>query len=600
MNKQPRSWVPAGVASAGVALVLAVAPLAVASTGTDDGTGTVTAADQTVSTATHDSASNTNTSAPADLGGDADKDDAGKKAADAEGETDPEATAAETPDAAETAIASETETATATETDAATATETETAAATATPDSVADAVENESGDPLESHGGTQAVVPSNDPVEVRQTEQVQAPVAPTATAEADGATTQTIEVETPAPAAQVESLAVKSVAAAPDDQSSTADAAPTAATLVMSAASDAVTTAVTPSENLFTVLGSFVFGLYAAVLRLFEGSPTLPAGSTVTVRQSSLTIDVAGGLTVPAYWYFPADASPDRLILLQHGFLASAPMYSYTAAQLAQNTHSIVVTLSLSSNFLDVYGAWTGGDPMHRAIAELFEGDRTALTASATAAAGRAVTLPTRFVLAGHSAGGGLALGVANHLDAESLGNLAGILMFDGVAMGTVTAADLIASLPADLPIMQIAGWSYGWNLYGDTTLALSQVRSGRFNGVELSGGRHMDSMQNGNLGVQLFVLSLGEFSLPWNVDAIQTLSSSWVNKMFTGATDYGTPGQTFTISTADGTATALPLPGSSGSLFFLDALIRDGYLFVLRLLQQLAVPTQTPVAASV
>lgn len=591
MNKQPRSWVPAGVASAGVALVLAVAPLAVASTGTDDGTGTVTAADQTVSTATHDSASNTNTSAPADLGGDADKDDADKKAADAEGETDPEASAADTPDSAETAIASATETAT--------ATETETATATATPDSVADAVENESGDPLESHGSTQAVVPSNDPVEVRQTGQVQAPVAATATAEADGATTQTIEVETPAPAAQAESLAVKSVAAAPDDQSSTADAAPTAATLAMRA-SDAVTTAVTPSENLFTLLGSFVFGLYAAVLRLFEGSPTLPAGSTVTVRQSSLTIDVAGGLTVPAYWYFPADASPDRLILLQHGFLASAPMYSYTAAQLAQNTHSIVVTLSLSSNFLDVYGAWTGGDPMHRAIAELFEGDRTALTASATAAAGRAVTLPTRFVLAGHSAGGGLALGVANHLDAESLGNLAGILMFDGVAMGTVTAADLIASLPADLPIMQIAGWSYGWNLYGDTTLALSQVRSGRFNGVELSGGRHMDSMQNGNLGVQLFVLSLGEFSLPWNVDAIQTLSSSWVNKMFTGATDYGTPGQTFTISTADGTATALPLPGSSGSLFFLDALIRDGYLFVLRLLQQLAVPTQTPVAASV
>lgn len=591
MNKQPRSWVPAGVASAGVALVLAVAPLAVASTGTDDGTGTVTAADQTVSTATHDSASNTNTSAPADLGGDADKDDADKKAADAEGETDPEASAADTPDSAETAIASATETAT--------ATETETATATATPDSVADAVENESGDPLESHGSTQAVVPSNDPVEVRQTGQVQAPVAATATAEADGATTQTIEVETPAPAAQAESLAVKSVAAAPDDQSSTADAAPTAATLAMRA-SDAVTTAVTPSENLFTLLGSFVFGLYAAVLRLFEGSPTLPAGSTVTVRQSSLTIDVAGGLTVPAYWYFPADASPDRLILLQHGFLASAPMYSYTAAQLAQNTHSIVVTLSLSSNFLDVYGAWTGGDPMHRAIAELFEGDRTALTASATAAAGRAVTLPTRFVLAGHSAGGGLALGVANHLDAESLGNLAGILMFDGVAMGTVTAADLIASLPADLPIMQIAGWSYGWNLYGDTTLALSQVRSGRFNGVELSGGRHMDSMQNGNLGVQLFVLSLGEFSLPWNVDAIQTLSSSWVNKMFTGATDYGTPGQTFTISTADGTATALPLPGSSGSLFFLDALIRDGYLFVLRLLQQLAVPTQYPVAASV
>ena len=79
-------------------------------------------------------------------------------------------------------------------------------------------------------------------------------------------------------------------------------------------------TSVASSPNLVSLLGSLVFRMWTAVLRLFEGFPSLPAGSTVNVRQSSLTIDVAGGTTVPAYWYFPADANPDRLIVLQHGF----------------------------------------------------------------------------------------------------------------------------------------------------------------------------------------------------------------------------------------------------------------------------------------
>ena len=87
---------------------------------------------------------------------------------------------------------------------------------------------------------------------------------------------------------------------------------------------------------------------------------------------------------------------------------------------------------------------------------------------------------------------------------------------------------------------------------------------------------------------------------MPQNVDAIQSLASTYVNKMFTGATDYGTPGQTFTISTAHGTATALPLPGSAGSLWILDALLKSAYLFVIRLAQELALGTESSVATSV
>jgi len=615
VTKQQKSWLPVGVVSAGVGLVLAVAPIAMATTGTEGDSGGTAAVDQNTSSgatagtkadatgsagaptgtagaATASTGDKTDTAADTDdtSGGVGEDDDTDSATEPSTGGTASEAAAA-------SATVGATETAAPTET--ATETETETATETASPTTEA-AAEAETGVVVETGAGV-APEARTDP---SATQSAEVAASPTASAEPEAAaaddTSADEKTETSAPTAELVAETVAALAAtAEQSDTDAAEAAPAAATLVMTAATSDLTS-VASSPNLVSLLGSLVFGMWTAVLRLFEGFPSLPAGSTVNVRQSSLTIDVAGGTTVPAYWYFPADANPDRLIVLQHGFLASAPMYSYTAATLAQNTHSIVVTLSLSSNFLDADGAWIGGDALQRAFAKLLEGNRTELTRSATAAAGHTVVLPTEFVLAGHSAGGGFALGVANHLDAAAMSNLAGILMFDGVAMGTVTATELISSLPADLPIMQIAGLSYGWNLYGDTTLALSQARPGQFNGVELSWGRHMDSMQSGNAFVGIFVLSLLEFSLPQNVDAIQSLASTYVNKMFTGATDYGTPGQTFTISTAHGTATALPLPGSAGSLWILDALLKSAYLFVIRLAQELALGTESSVATSV
>ena len=68
-------------------------------------------------------------------------------------------------------------------------------------------------------------------------------------------------------------------------------------------------------------------------------APVLPPGSTVTVRSS--TLEIGNGQVVPANWYYPAtDEPPTRLIYLQHGFLATGPMYSYTAAYLSEGTNS--------------------------------------------------------------------------------------------------------------------------------------------------------------------------------------------------------------------------------------------------------------------
>jgi hypothetical protein len=76
-------------------------------------------------------------------------------------------------------------------------------------------------------------------------------------------------------------------------------------------------------------------------------------------------------------------------------------MYSYAAATLAEQTNSIVVAPSLTSNFFDPDAACLGGTPMQQAVADLFVGNRSALTESASAAAGYEVTLPTRSSLPG-------------------------------------------------------------------------------------------------------------------------------------------------------------------------------------------------------
>jgi hypothetical protein len=67
----------------------------------------------------------------------------------------------------------------------------------------------------------------------------------------------------------------------------------------------------------------------------------------------------AGLLT--ADWYFPTTGNPDRLIYLQHGFLAGGPMYSYTASYLAERTNSVVVATTITSNPFAKNGMWVGG-----------------------------------------------------------------------------------------------------------------------------------------------------------------------------------------------------------------------------------------------
>jgi pimeloyl-ACP methyl ester carboxylesterase len=361
---------------------------------------------------------------------------------------------------------------------------------------------------------------------------------------------------------------------------------------------NSVTKAAAPRlPSLLDVVGSAIFEALGAVTRFVAGPPQLPSGSTVTVRSS--TLEIAPGHTVPADWYYPAgDDPPDRIILLQHGFLAAGPMYSYTAAYLAQHTNSVVVAPSLSSNPFAVDGFWLGGDPMYRAVAGLFLGDRTALTASAIAAGyaaryGADVALPDEFVLAGHSLGGGLAPGAAGYY-AEAVeesgadNHLAGVVLLDGVPPDGVlpAALDRLDGLDRYIPVLELgAPWNF-WNSTSDVNVALTTARPGIFNGLVLKGGVHMDSMQGGNWLIQTSAYLAAGFPKPQNQAAAKVIAAGWINDMFEGRIDaatgrcsgddcqgvYGDPGSTVVIETTKGAARGVAIGKAPVSNFASEA----------------------------
>jgi hypothetical protein len=339
--------------------------------------------------------------------------------------------------------------------------------------------------------------------------------------------------------------------------------------------------------------GSLAFDLIGAFVKIFTGPPQLPPGSTVTVRTS--TLEIADGRRVTADWYFPeGDTPPERMIYLQHGFLAIGPMYSYTAAYLAEHTNSVVVAPTLTSNPFAADGIWLGGDPMYRAVADLFAGDREALNASAAAGGyteryGPDVVLPDAFVLVGHSLGGGFVAGVAGHyaravtVNGEA-NHLAGVISLDGVPPRDDIVGDALDALDASgtyVPFFELHAPTNYLNSTSNITQALAAGRGGTFHGVELDGGVHMDSMLGGNPIIQLAAYVVAGFPQPQNPPAAQQLMAGWINDMFAERIDdttgacagtactgtYGPAGSTVEIPTGKGRATATVLGTPAATL---------------------------------
>lgn len=327
--------------------------------------------------------------------------------------------------------------------------------------------------------------------------------------------------------------------------------------------------------NLITNIGSAAINALQALEKFVTGPPVLPAKSTVTVGSS--TILLGNGQRVQANWYYPkpsgTGAPPEKMILLQHGFFALGPMYSFTAANLAERTNSVVVTPTLPSNFFAADDRWLGGSGMATNIADLFRGDRAALTESALAAGyatrygldPATAALPQKFALAGHSAGGGLVSGVAGSLAAsDDAADLVGVILLDAVPTGN-TLKDALTELDAYqgrggqyIPVRAIGAPPNAFNFISTVNQTLSAARPGRFNGVVLAGGVHMDSMQGGNSLIQFVAQLLAGVPQAQNPPALTDLAVAWFTDWFTGDTANGdelVPGSTIDIPTPKGTA---------------------------------------------
>ncbi len=322
-----------------------------------------------------------------------------------------------------------------------------------------------------------------------------------------------------------------------------------------------------PVQKFVNAVGSTLLNVLMGVIQLFAGPPMLPAQSIVTVRTSTLAVPVGAGRKVKADWYFPDSEGepPARLIYLQHGFGAVSSMYSHTAAELAQRTNSIVVAPSITSNFLDPGAVWLGGTPMQDGIAALFAGDRAALTESASAAAGHAVVLPTRFALVGHSLGATLVMGAAGRMTVNgAIDDLVGVVLLDGVDVNDTTPRALAQLVGANhVPVRNISSERYQWNRYGLISDQLQQARPGEHNGLVLEGGRHIDALQGGNPLLQFAEYVVAGFSERRNIEAVRTIAAGWLDDMFAG-TDrgiYAEPGHAVQIPTSGRPAVAVGLP---------------------------------------
>lgn len=352
----------------------------------------------------------------------------------------------------------------------------------------------------------------------------------------------------------------------------------------------AVEPAAAPTRpTLINIVGTFFWSLFDFASKLVDLPPVVPPGSTATAGRSTLQIDCGDGYTADADWYFPTETEPDKFIYFQHGFPGRAGFYNVTLAELAERNNAVVVAPSITANIFACDGCRLMGDPMHAAVARLFEGDRAALLASAKAA-GYDGALPEQFVIAGQSAGGIHAAGTAGYFQefapADEKANMVGVLLFDTAEGGVLNRA--LDKIPATIPVLHIAAEPHPINIYGSANQALVAKRPAQFNGIQLVGGVHGDAFRSSALfGIPQFVVSaaLG-FSTPQNVEAVHVLAQGWITDMYerrvydpakrTGI--YGDPGEPgevlIDIPTDAGVAHGYVLPGPTPRLTLIDLLI--------------------------
>ena len=342
--------------------------------------------------------------------------------------------------------------------------------------------------------------------------------------------------------------------------------------------------------NQTTPIGTAIESFTNAIFKLFgiPPSPKVNTGSNgvtalVTPPKSNgvtglktgtsiLTIPSGNGYDAPADWYFPTQADgsvqANGVIWLQHGFLGFKAWYSDLAQALAQETNSIVVVPQIN---------WFNDAFSGQAAAEMFTGTRQALNISASKA-GYEGTLPQKFILTGHSAGGRFATAAgAGTVDNGAYTDLLGIVMFDGVSGPDQFPVDIAKLDSKGIPDYQIAAPPQSWNAWGGTTEQYALLHPGQFIGTMIDNGSHTDSVAGDSLWGRLGVIGSNIFvkpSPPGGKEAVRTFATGWVNDYYSGVYGPANPGYGIYGNPNDGTyvpnqpivmgqagATTLPAP---------------------------------------
>lgn len=300
-----------------------------------------------------------------------------------------------------------------------------------------------------------------------------------------------------------------------------------------------------------------------AVASLAACEPTY----TVKDTEVSLAIPCSGTTNIDARWAFPDGVTPTGMIWLQHGFARSNDNVADLMRRYAARGY-VVVNPSLSG-----FGTCAiNAAATHTALASVIAGSpspTSALQVSANAARANlglpALTLPTKIVLSGHSAGGAAMTAVGGALvsnpDPAVSSRLKGIVLLDPVENADNAMAANLPKLKS-LPVLTISGGNSSCNANSSGTNVLLPNRTG-FAGVRLPSGCHCDAEADTTDILCTLVCGTPQQK---NKDALRDLAVDWANGMLKGApvADVYPGGETYqelltagTITTLTGTAPA-------------------------------------------
>lgn len=291
------------------------------------------------------------------------------------------------------------------------------------------------------------------------------------------------------------------------------------------------------------VIGAATMAMSGTVL-----APSSSAAPTSEVATADTTVTVAcAGTPVPVRvrWYIPR-STPGGLVWLQHGFARSAQNLDGLAKAYAAQGLLVAGTTVDSISVTGCSVAYNVADntAFVDAMASVFgaaDHPNSALSQSlrrADALTHRDVTMPSRMLFSGHSAGGEFVLTAANDLrrsDPAGYRRLRGLMLLDPVNsfLGNNFRAAATELGQARLPIRIISSPPSISNIFSSGVRVLEQQTRQPFLGAQLTTGVHIDA--EGDSTDIVGIASELAVPQPRNVRVLRTLAPHWAADLISG-----------------------------------------------------------------